>query len=445
MKVLFFTPAVRTSAIGRMSRLVVRALMQQGHSVTVVRTEIENGDANNVHDFGTCIVCWDQIAIVDELSRTADCAVYQVGNSYQFHKGCLDWLPRLPGIVCLHDFFLGHLFLEWMEEHGRGAGAEVLRSWYGETIATDYFSFKSSEEFIERSRIVAPLTEWVASMATAVITHSNWGIERVLNACPGPVLVAALPYDKPCDAISSAYMMSQALRPHRMNILTIGHINKNKRVENIIRAIASSDELRAVISYRLAGRIEDRVALALGGLAAKLGVDLHILGEVDQSTLASEMEEAQIMCCLRIPVLEAASASTIESMLLGKCTLVTDDGFYRQLPDACVVKVAADQEEENIRSALLRLNANRDLIDEIGQRARLYAEVTFSPEKYAAHMYEIWRKVIDAQPNSAAVSRIAKVLSGWGSLRSPDLLSHISEPIAMFGSSCRLANASDLR
>lgn len=196
MNVVMFTPGLAASAIGRMARLVVRALKAAGHQVTVVRAESATLLAAPQHVFDTDTVHWTELDRVRAVLAQADLVVHQIGNYYTFHEGCLAWMAEAPGVICLHDFYVGHLFWGWAEAR-RPHALAVVESWYGPEEAARFFRHASPEAFLEHTHTRAPMTEWISSMGTAVMTHSSWGVERVMRACAGPVRVAALPYDSP--------------------------------------------------------------------------------------------------------------------------------------------------------------------------------------------------------------------------------------------------------
>jgi hypothetical protein len=62
--------------------------------------------------------------------------IYQIGDNYDFHGGAIPWLDKLPGVVCLHDFFVAHLFNGWAQSN-RQVAEEVLRLWYGDEVSND--------------------------------------------------------------------------------------------------------------------------------------------------------------------------------------------------------------------------------------------------------------------------------------------------------------------
>lgn len=428
MKIVFFTPALVASAIGRVSCLVVSELIQQDHEVVVVRTETIELLGEVSHPFPCEIISWNNSAGVNRHAKNADLVVYQIGNHLSYHRGCLDWLQRLRGVVSLHDNFLGHLFWGWSEIIGRQQALRVISSLYGTEISNRFFDHADSASFIAYASELAPMTEWVASMASAVIVHSSWALERITKACPGPVSVVPLPYDAPCLQATpkTAYRRTKGIVA-----LTIGHVNRNKRYAEIIRAIGSSSVLREDVSYRIVGPIEPDMDKQLRLLAMNMGVDVEIVGEVDNNRLISEICDADIMCCLRWPALESASASTIEAMLYGKPTLVTDTGFYRDLPDECVLKISPEAETEDIRRHLECLLASPEMGTTIGRSAQRYAQETFRADRYAKHLIGMTRLIDQAAMVNRAAERFSRQLAAWGGKHDAAILNKIAVPLAI--------------
>ena len=109
---------------------------------------------------------------------------------------------------------------------------------------------------------------------------------------------------------------------------------------------------------------------------------LTIVGAVDDAALNEELERADIICCLRRPVLEGASGSAIEGLLSGRPTVVADAGFYSSLPDGVVAKVPGDLPAEAIRSTLERLAADEPGRRRLGETARAWAQGAFHLDRY---------------------------------------------------------------
>ena len=410
MNIVMFTPGLQSSAIGRMAALVTRALVGSGHQVTVVRSEEATLCGEPSHEFGAPVLAWNDFAQVSAAATAADALVYQIGDNFQYHEGCLRWMSQFPGVVCLHDFFLGNLFHGWAQDRRREAES-IVAYWYGDEIARRYFSYPDSASFIDATAATAPMTEWLASMCPAVVTHSSWGLPRVLAACPGPVQVTPLAYDAPA-LVKKAQGVSAG--DNTLRLLTIGHVNPNKRVESVIRAVGASRELRGQITYRLVGQIDPATSNRLTLLAKEHGVDLIVSGSVDQATLTEAVHEAHAISCLRWPSLEAASASAIEAMLYGKPTIVTRTGFYLEIPDDCVATVRPDHEIDDLCVILERLKSDVNERQRLGAAAQAWASRTFSAANYAMRLEQMIVAQLRTRPALLATHWCIDQLRAWG-------------------------------
>ncbi len=411
MKLVIFTPASKKSAIAKCSALISGELLTRGHQVTIVRTESEAILDSAMHNFGVSVMKWTDKQRVENIVRNADSLIYQIGDNYEFHQGGLAWLEKWMGTVVLHDFFLGHLF--WARfQHDYSQAKKILCTWYSEDVANDYFNYSSSEAFIEGTRKVAPMTEWICSMANSVITHSGWESERVLKACAGPVRLLPLGYNKPSDISSKAKTQASDCLD-KFVVLTIGHVNLNKRAESVIKAIANSSVLKKRCIYHLVGAIQEDMASRLTDLAKTNGVTLVISGELEEHDLISAIEECDVMSCLRWPCLEAASASLIEALLNGKPTIVTDAGFYSELPSSCVVKINYKNELAELQKTLELLYKDPAYCKTISEEGRRWASMTFTVENYVSGLIETALALSKSAPILNAIHYFSNTISRW--------------------------------
>ncbi len=431
MNLIVFTPATTKSAIGRMAAMVTRALMAQGCEVTVVRTEAKHLLSTEAHDFGARVLTWDDEAEVGALIRHADAGIYQIGNNFDFHAGAIHWISAFPGLVCLHDFFLGHLFYGWAQAHRAQAGT-VLQRWYGDEMAERFFCFPDGSSFIEGTRELMPMTEWICSQADGVITHSQWGVDRILNSCPGPIRVVPLAYDAPAGMVSTKADLNIAVDDQALHILTIGHVNPNKRVESVIQAIGRSPLLKKRVTYRLVGAVQPEMKDSLSTLADRLGVNLMISGEVDEATLAQAIIASDVISCLRWPALEAASASAIEAMLYGKVVIVTDTGFYTEIPDSCAIKITLENEIDELQSTLEALIQNKIDAKKMKTEAQLWASKTFTAENYSNMLIGTVSQTFLTAPAIRAIGNLSRLLHQWSSLDDLSLTEEFIQPLHIF-------------
>ncbi len=428
MKLAIFTPIVKISAIARATALVIDALYEKGHAVQIIRTEAPSFFDDPIYDIFTGALEWNDFEAVKNNLEDVDGIIYQVGDNYPFHQGSLEWLPKLSGIVCLHDFFVANLFCAYAKFHAKEA-KQLFQAWFGNDNLF-FLSYTSSQDFIEGMRIHSPMTEWICSMAAGVITHSHWEIERVLSSCPGPVYVTPLPYyDKKQDIVSTKMVDN---KDSKFKLLTIGHVNMNKRIDKIIESIGLDPILREHMAYIIVGFIDLEMKEKLYTLAKQYQVDLKILGEVDDVTLKQTIIESDAISCLRWPVLEAASASAIEGMLYAKPIMVTDAGFYAELPDDYVKKVDPNNEMNAISETLHWFYENTEKRQRLGLVAQQWAIQTFTPENYAEKLIEMVFAVNKAKSLIEASQFFVKMMHEWGSSERLINLKDTLEPLSIF-------------
>lgn len=429
MNLLIFTPAIKTSAIARMAALVSRALVSSGHQVTIVRTESHSLLTTDTQHFAANLVAWTDQRMVDKLIKSSDACIYQIGNNYSFHEGAIEWLTIKSGLVCLHDFFVGHLFSDWGSSRSIQM-KQILNRWYSNDDITKFLSFFSEQSHMDDILSLCPMIEWIGSMASDVITHSHYGLPRLLSSCSGLVTVIPMAYDamKPSPNLS----IEKKSDNHSFRLLTLGNINWNKRADSVIRAIGSSALLRESIIYELIGSIDVKMKYILTNLANTLGVNLIISGECDDETFSKSIINSDLVSCLRRPTLEAASASAIEAMLHGKPIIVTDAGFYSELPDECVFKLSIDNEEQDLRLILEALLNDEPRRKAVGAKAQQWAEKTFCAEQYATKLIDFIKKSLQAKQIVSSTNYFVTLLNSWSA--SPEMFANkdIIEPLRVF-------------
>ena len=408
MRIVLFSPVGNQSAIGRVSALVIGALREQGHDVAVVSIdETVQAEADQLPDLGF-VPHWTDDDAVRDAVRDADAIVHQIGNSYRFHAGSIVWLDRVGGIVCLHDHFLGHLFLEWTVRGHESEGSAVIEEWYGRSLNW-FFDTARQGDIIAECWPAITFVEWLVSKSTAVITHSDNRLGPILDGSGGPVAIVPMPYD-----FSTTHERVASPDLNRTTILTFGVINPNKQADAVIRAIASNGTASQSTRYRLVGAIESTMRRHLSDLASSLSVDLTILGQVSDDDLAREIDAADVIACLRHPSLEAASASAIEAMLARKLVIVTNTGFYASLPDDAVLKVNPDNLVLELADRLSQVRRTPRMTKEYGARAEAYARATFVADNYATEIVAMVQRTEDGRAVREALAPIVATYGEWG-------------------------------
>jgi glycosyltransferase involved in cell wall biosynthesis len=215
-------------------------------------------------------------------------------------------------------------------------------------------------------------------------------------------------------------------------VLTFGHINRNKLAHAVLEAIRLNPNLVRRIEYRLVGPIEDDYARELGLAASDAGVLLKLLGRVSDEDLAAELELSDVVCCLRMPALESASASAIESLASGRPTVVVDTGFYSELPDDVVMKIDPWDIVGGLGDVLAELSESARLRSDLGLRGKVYAEETFGAGDYALTMREIASETHRSGHVVATVIRVSRTLFDWGGQGPEEVIRQLLDPLTIF-------------
>ena len=274
----------------------------------------------------------------------ADVALYHVGNDPAEHGWIVEALRRRPGIVVLHEFVLHHLvsgitlargdveaYADALERDAGPEGRRLARAvadgqirplW--ETRPQDY-----------------PLAGEVLSLATGLIVHSRHVEERARGAgYRGPVWQVPMPA-WPVPRIEPAEIGGKPL------LGTFGHVNESKRIPQLFEAFA-----------RLRARRPDARLLVVGSWSPRYA-DLTVPGGVVRKDYVPEEELWRLLAAcdavvsLRWPTMGETSAAAIRALSLGKPLVVSDVGWFAELPDSVAAKVSVGQGEiEQLERAL---------------------------------------------------------------------------------------------
>jgi FkbM family methyltransferase len=401
MKIAWFTPYAPRSAIGRFSSSVAEALVLRGHSLTLVSSDEHQLTEHRPPPVGIEVLHWSFLELHPAAFDTHDLIVYNVGDYFPYHCGVLRLIDRYPGVCIFHDFYLVTLFLGWVASGvDKAVAHSVVSSTYGEAVAKEFWDRLGHRGFQEWSAAQAPMTEWLARKALAAVAHGEFYKQRLEGSCAGSVLVLPLAY-----AASPHRRITEDLSG-RVQILTVGMVNPNKRVEAVIEAIAFSPVLRSRCEYNIVGRVESSYRAKLQSLIDESGLDnaVQLSGEVTDYELGWRFAEADVVCCLRWPALEGASASCIEAMSYGKPVIVTDTGFYSSIPSDCVLKVGPANEIADLTRHLEMLVVDADERNELGKRAREWAEFEHTPERYAERIEPLLEATVEERPAADALT-----------------------------------------
>src|SRR5215469_9461373 len=105
MKIAWFTPFHKASAIGRFSAYVTPEIAKS------VDVDIWHPAADETHPTSLrTIVCPPTLDLGPENLAGYDLCVYNLGDHLPFHEKIFETSLRAPGMVVLHDLVMHHFF-----------------------------------------------------------------------------------------------------------------------------------------------------------------------------------------------------------------------------------------------------------------------------------------------------------------------------------------------
>jgi glycosyltransferase involved in cell wall biosynthesis len=315
----------------------------------------------------------------------ADVALYHVGNDPEAHGWIVDALRRRPGLVVLHDFVLHHLVAGLTL--GRKDGPAYLAAMErdagipGRLLAHGVLEGRVVPPWETRADEF-PLADEVLGRATALIVHSRYVEARVRErGFIGPVW--RIPHPAwPSPAVEPARIEGRPL------FGCFGHLNASKRIPQLVEAFGV-----------VRRRHPDARLLLVGPASPRFDADrfddegIERMDYVGEERLWSLMAACHACVSLRAPTMGETSGSAIRALSLGRPLVVSDLGWFAELPDQVALKVPVDDDEVPALAASLELLAASEATQRaMSEAARAYVarehDVGRTAERYASALEE---------------------------------------------------------
>jgi glycosyltransferase involved in cell wall biosynthesis len=309
----------------------------------------------------------------------ADVALYHVGNDPDAHGWIVDALRKRPGVVVLHEYVLHHLIAGITI--GRGDGRGYLDAMERELgVAGRLLGLGVLDNLLpllwETQPERFPLAGTILEDAHGLITHSNYVAGRARAAgyrgriwqIPHPAWPTG--HVTPADGI-----------PGDPLIGCFGFLNMNKRIPELLEAFAAFRRERPGARLLLVGAAGERfdVQRRLERLGLTEGVTR--LDYVPEEGLWALMAACDVLVNLRYPTMGETSGSVIRALSLAKPLIVSDVGWFSELPDDVVLKVPVDGYEVATLKAALGVAVDHG--PQLGAAAREHVALHHDVERAA--------------------------------------------------------------
>jgi glycosyltransferase involved in cell wall biosynthesis len=314
----------------------------------------------------------------------ADVALYHVGNDPEAHGWIVEALRKRPGVVVLHEIVLHHLVAGITLAQGDAAGyLDAMERDYG--LAGRLLAYGVLDNRIpplwETRPEDFPLAGEVLRLAEGLVVHSAYVEERAREAgYEGRIWRIRHPAWPAPDVAAAAVDGAPVIG-------AFGHQNESKRLPELYAAFA-----------RLRARRPDARLLVVGSATPRveaIAPPEGIVREpyVDEQRLWSLMAACDAIVSLRSPTMGETSGSVVRALSLGRPLVVSNVGWFAELPDDVAVKVAPTEDADELLAALELLADDVPRRTEMGLAARALADAEHDAERvaerYAAALEEV--------------------------------------------------------
>jgi glycosyltransferase involved in cell wall biosynthesis len=324
-----------------------------------------------------------------------DAVIYHLGNS-SHHRNIYETFLQHPGFVVLHDFvlhnFLAGYCLEFLKsptryveemEYNYGSPGKLLAQ---RILAGDCLPIWETEP------LLYPLNKRILDRAAGVIVHSDFIRGLIHNTHPFLPVAKINHFSQPLSQTESIEQLRKKydVPADKTVIASFGLATKAKRIPSVLAALAQLDPDKFV--YLIVGEVTAEVK----ALIEKTGLRnvVRSTGYVDRETFENYSRLSDICVNLRYPTYGETSGAVCRLLGAGKACIVSDVGWFSEIPSNCAAKIPVDQHEVGmLTSYLTRLIDDQPLRDAMGENASRYVREHHHIEDAAQQYIEFIEEV----------------------------------------------------
>jgi len=300
-----------------------------------------------------------------------DVTLYQIGNNPD-HAFCYDAALRWPGIVVLHEANLHHLIADITIRRGDWDGylREVEHDGGLHALAYAQRYVRTQQRAPDYEGV--PMLRRLLESARAVVVHSQYVEAAVRRAgFAGPVAVIPHGAWLPEQQDRLGYRHRLGLDEKVPLIGIFGYIKPYKRIGESLRAMQRLVRVVPTAKMILVGEVHPEVPLRSLIDSLRLQPSVRALGYSSIEDFNGYLAACDVVLNLRHPTVGETSGTLMRAMGMGKPVLVSDTGYFSELPGEACLKVPLDASEEDFLFEYLNLLTSRPSVAAaIGERAR---------------------------------------------------------------------------
>ncbi|GIX30018.1 MAG: hypothetical protein KatS3mg124_0490 [Porticoccaceae bacterium] len=344
---------------------------------------------------------WLPAADFPRHARDFDRLLYHLGNS-PFHEWQLPLLAEHPGVVVLHDFFLGHL----IEHSCRDDPAALVAHFYA---AQHYRGAAAAhrEEAVKRAVWDWPLNEPVLAHARGVIVHSPFNLAQRDRWLKGRsrvpwFVVPHLRAPAPPGPGRTAARRALGLPDDALVVVSFGHVTEAKAPELLLAAFLDSplgrdpQALLAFAGEAPAPPLAAALETCLAGHPARERV--RFTGWLDEAAYRHWLQAADLAVQLRRRSRGETSGAVLDCLAHGLPVIANRHGTLVDYPDDCLFFLPEQPAVEALADALAALAADPERRRRQAEAGLSHLRAHHDPEACAAGYREAIERSCAAPP-----------------------------------------------
>lgn len=435
MKIAWFTPFSKKSAIGKYSKIATESIKNQ------FEVDIWVNDTDDVIETDLKLIKYSPNSTNLTDLTNYDIIFYNMGNYIPFHRDIYEVSRKYNGVIVLHDYIMHHFFAGYYLECLRNPQEYVyeMKRIYGvngEKAAIECLSGEHTQIWESNEITHFPFFEKAIEGAMGVITHSKFLADKVRNVYKGPVATIYFPFNHENNnpsAVSRYKKNDFNIEEDKFLLLSFGHVNPNKRIDKVIKAIGENQQIADKVIYVIIGPYDKSSEnyLEIQRLIKKYNLSdiVKFMGYQNDELLQAYMEVSDVFVNLRYPATEGASWSLLEQMFYGKPIIVTNTGFYEELPDDCLVKIPIKDEEKELSKVLKGLIIDKSLRNEVGLKAKKFADENFNTVNYSNRVIKFTDNVALRKSINNLIDKVCQELDIMGIVNDMCIIDRVCEEI----------------
>lgn len=305
--------------------------------------------------------------------------IYHIGNS-DYHLETIKNALHLPGYAVLHDTFLDGAY-ERLEIDG-------------------YMTPNRIELEKILNKMVKPIrSQYLTTTVNAqigVIGHSKYTIKAAEQ-----IISNDLALKKVELPVGTPMITNRKGNDEKLNICFAGifaDVKGLEIIEQIARSLGSDGGEISIFGFNFAepDSIERLKELS----------NVRIIANPTDFEFQTLLAKQDVLVNYRLEYKGETSLTTLEAMRYGVVPIVRDIGWYSELPNESVVKLAA---KEQVLETIMELFADREKLNQISKAALHTVRDKFSHEKYAQDIAELIAQELQAdKPNNRVANQLKR-------------------------------------